>query len=76
MYAAHLLWAIATPLMLHNWIAGFSMLAVMLPHYLIRMGPEEQMMLEQFGEDYARYMKTTGRLVPPLTRSRKDERPV
>ncbi|MCG8306864.1 MAG: isoprenylcysteine carboxylmethyltransferase family protein [Cytophagales bacterium] len=64
MYAAHLLWAIAQMLMLHNWIAGFSFIAVMIPHYLIRVGKEEQMMIDRFGEEYRAYMKTTGRVVP------------
>jgi protein-S-isoprenylcysteine O-methyltransferase Ste14 len=66
MYAAHLLWAIAQILMLHNWIAGFSLLAVTLPQYLLRFSSEEQMMLEQFGDAYKDYMKRTGRILPRL----------
>lgn len=64
MYAAHLLWAVAQILILHNWIAGFSFIAVMVPHYLLRVEKEEQMMIDQFGEEYREYMKTTGRILP------------
>ncbi len=64
MYAAHILWAVAQALMLHNWIAGYSFLVVMIPHYLLRVGREEAMMIEQFGSQYEEYMKRTGRIIP------------
>jgi protein-S-isoprenylcysteine O-methyltransferase Ste14 len=64
MYAAHILWGVATPLMLHNWIAGFSFLLLTTLQYLSRVGDEERMMLEQFGEQYGSYMRRTGRLLP------------
>lgn len=65
-YAAHLLWGLAQPFLLWNWIAGFSMIATMIPLYLARVGPEEQMMIDRFGDEYRKYMKSTGRLVPKL----------
>ena len=68
MYAAHLLWAVAQILMLHNWIAGYSFLVVALPQYLLRVNNEEQMMVEQFGEVYEAYMQRTGRIIPKLKR--------
>lgn len=64
MYAAHLLWAVAQALMLHNWIAGFSLLVVTIPQYLSRVNAEEEMLLEQFGEQYKDYMQRTGRIIP------------
>ena len=64
MYAAHLLWAIAQPLILTNWIAGFSFLLAQIPQYLLRIGEEESMLLDQFGEDYQEYMGRTGRFLP------------
>lgn len=64
MYAAHLLWAVAQVLMLHNWIAGYSFLVFVVPQYLLRVDDEEQMMLEQFGEAYRAYMQRTGRVIP------------
>ena len=65
-YGAHLLWAIAQPLILQNWIAGFSFLAVALPQYLLRVDDEEKMMQDKFGEEYQEYLEHTGRLFPKL----------
>ena len=66
MSAAHLLWAIAQPLLLHNWIAGLSYLAIALPKYLLRIDDEEEMMLKKFGQDYKDYLEQTGRVFPKL----------
>jgi protein-S-isoprenylcysteine O-methyltransferase Ste14 len=68
MYTAHLLWAIAQPLILANWIAGFSFLAVQIPQYLLRIKDEEQMMLDKFGAQYQEYMNRTGRFFPRVTK--------
>jgi protein-S-isoprenylcysteine O-methyltransferase Ste14 len=67
-YTAHWLWALAQPLLLHNWVAGFSALVAVAPLYFLRVRREEQMMLEHFGEQYRSYMARTGRLVPRLRR--------
>ena len=64
MYAAHLLWAIAQGLLLENWLAGWGFLVFFIPIYLIRAPKEEQLMLEQFDEQYRRYISRTGRLIP------------
>lgn len=66
MYAAHILWAIAQPLILSNWIAGFSFIIPQILQYLSRVGDEEKMMLEAFGEEYREYMETTGRIFPRI----------
>ena len=66
MYSAHLLWAIAQVLLLHNWIAGYSFLIIAVPLYLLRVKNEEKMMTKQFGEEYREYMKRTGRVIPRL----------
>jgi protein-S-isoprenylcysteine O-methyltransferase Ste14 len=66
MYAAHLLWAIAQPLILTNWIAGFSFLVAQIPQYLLRIAAEEKMMLDQFGEEYWTYIARTGRFLPKV----------
>ena len=66
MYTAHLLWAIAQGLLLQNWLAGWAFLVVSIPLYIIRMPKEEQLMLEQFDEQYRRYISRTGRLIPRL----------
>lgn len=66
MYAAHLLWAIAQIMILHNWIAGYSFLVVQIPFYWVRVKNEEKMMLEQFGAAYAVYMQKTDRFIPGI----------
>jgi len=66
MYSAHLIWAIAQIMILHNWIAGYSFLIVQIPFYLVRIKNEEAMMIEQFGGVYKAYMEKTGRLFPKL----------
>ena len=64
MYAAHILWSVAQIMMLPNWIAGFSFIIVMIPHYFLRVDKEENMMIEQFGEEYHQYKQKTGRVFP------------
>lgn len=64
MYAAHLLWATAQLLLLQNAIAGPAFLVASLPLYAARIPREEEMMLDQFSEEYRRYSERTGRVVP------------
>ncbi len=66
MYSAHLLWGIAQMLMLHNWIAGFAYLAIIIPRTLVFVLKEERIMFEKFGDEYRRYMEKTGGLFPRL----------
>ena len=66
MYAAHILWAVAQILIIPNWIAGFSFIVVMIPHYLLRVDKEEQIMIDQFGNDYKDYAEKTGRIFPRM----------
>ena len=65
-YAGLWLWAIAQPLLLQNWIAGFALLVLFTPLYFIRTPREEQMMLDHFGDEYGAYVKRTGRVLPRL----------
>ncbi len=64
MYAAIWLWGLGQALMLHNYIAGPSALALFAPLYFVRVPREEKMMLEYFGEQYAAYMAQTRRVLP------------
>lgn len=64
MYAAFFLWGFVQPLLLSNWIAGWSHLLSFSVLYFLRVGREERMMLDEFGEEYREYMKRTGRVVP------------
>ena len=64
MYASQWILAIAQPLLLHNWIAGFLNLLAFIPFYLLRVKAEEQLMLEQFGNQYRSYMQKVGAVFP------------
>jgi protein-S-isoprenylcysteine O-methyltransferase Ste14 len=65
-FAGFWLQAIAQALLLHNWIAGFAGLALILPIYIYRVRREEQNMLEHFGEEYRLYKDRTGQVIPLL----------
>jgi len=64
MYASQVLWSIAQIFLLQNWIVGFSSLAVFVPFYFLRVQAEEQLMLEQFGDQYRSYMQKVGAVFP------------
>jgi len=64
MYASQLLWVLAQPLLLQNWLAGPLDLVFFIPFYLLRVRTEEKMMADTFGEQYAEYVGKTGRLIP------------
>jgi len=66
MYAAHVLWGIAQTLLLPNLIAGPLALLLIFAVIGIRVPREEQAMLEEFGDAYRQYIKTTGRILPKL----------
>jgi protein-S-isoprenylcysteine O-methyltransferase Ste14 len=64
MYSAFFLWALAQILLLPNWIAGFSGIVGFGILYSFRVGREERLMLDAFGEEYRAYMRRTARIVP------------
>lgn len=64
MYSALMLYAVAHALVIPNWMAGPSNLVAFAVLFRLRVRPEERMMLEQFGHEYAAYMARTKRLVP------------
>ena len=66
MYTAIFLQACAQALLLSNWLAGPSCLFAFLLMLTFRIGAEERMMLEKFGEAYSDYMNRTNRLIPHL----------
>lgn len=67
MYSAHLLWGLAVFLIVPNWISGSMMLMFTSVFAMVRIPAEENMLLEEFGEDYRTYMKKTGRLLPKIS---------
>lgn len=66
MYSAFWLWAVSQPLLLANWVAGFSGIVGFGTLYLLRVGQEEQMMEQEFGQDYRDYCARTKRIIPHI----------
>jgi protein-S-isoprenylcysteine O-methyltransferase Ste14 len=62
-YTAMFIWVIGLSLFTANMI--FALLAVLTISFLIlRVPKEEKMMIEQFGDEYKKYMQNTGRFFP------------
>jgi protein-S-isoprenylcysteine O-methyltransferase Ste14 len=66
MYAGFWLLAMAQALLLPNWFAGFAGLVGFGVLFFGRVAREEQMMLENFGDDYRAYMARTCRVIPGI----------
>ncbi|MBV9386461.1 MAG: isoprenylcysteine carboxylmethyltransferase family protein [Chroococcidiopsidaceae cyanobacterium CP_BM_ER_R8_30] len=66
MYTSILLWCIAQALLLPNWVAGWAGIISFGIAYITRIGKEEQMLLDRFGDEYEAYKERTKRLVPYL----------
>jgi protein-S-isoprenylcysteine O-methyltransferase Ste14 len=66
MYSAFFLWALAQALLLPNWIAGFAGLVGFGLLFFFRVGHEERMMLDAFGNEYREYMARTARIIPGI----------
>jgi protein-S-isoprenylcysteine O-methyltransferase Ste14 len=64
MYAAFWLWAVAQALLLPNWVAGPAGVIGFGILFAFRIGREERMMIETFGEEYRAYMARTKRIIP------------
>lgn len=66
MYTAFWLWALAQALLLPNWIAGLSGLVGFGVLFFGRVGHEERMMLDAFGDAYRAYAARTKRIIPGI----------
>ena len=64
MYASFFLLGLAQMLLLSNWWAGISGLVGAGALFAFRVFREEQMMLENFGDEYRAYMAHTKRIIP------------
>jgi protein-S-isoprenylcysteine O-methyltransferase Ste14 len=64
MYLALFIYSAGQALALPNWLAGPSYGVAMVLLFAFRVGPEERMMLEEFGKDYEAYRTTTKRVIP------------
>lgn len=66
MYLALLLYALGQMLVLPNWVAGPPYFIALGLLFALRIGPEERMMIEEFGSDYVAYRGTTRRFIPRI----------
>jgi protein-S-isoprenylcysteine O-methyltransferase Ste14 len=64
MYLGLIAFGLGQALVLPNWIAGPSYLVAMVVITALRLGPEEGMLCEAFGDDYSAYAARTKRLIP------------
>lgn len=64
MYSAFWLMALAQALLLPNWVAGPAGLVGFGLLFALRIGPEERMMEDAFGEEYRAYRSRTWRVIP------------
>ena len=66
MYMALGLYSVGQALVVPNWVAGPSYLVAFGLLFVLRLGPEERMMREEFGADYDAYAARTSRIVPGI----------
>ena len=64
MYSSFLLIGLAQAFLLPNWVAGMSGLVGFAILFFMRINVEEQMMLDNFGEEYRVYSGNTKRIIP------------
>ncbi len=66
MYSALALYSVGQALVIPNWVAGLSNLVAFAVLIALRVGAEERMMAQQFGNEYAAYTARTKRLIPHI----------
>jgi protein-S-isoprenylcysteine O-methyltransferase Ste14 len=64
MYLALIVYSLGQALVIPNWLASPTYGVAMVLIFAFRVGPEERMMIEEFGKDYEAYRATTKRLIP------------
>ena len=67
LYTAMLGWAASLALVTANWVFA-ALAALSIVGVVARVPREEQMMIDEFGDEYRAYMQTTGRFSPRLAR--------
>lgn len=65
-YTAFLLILGSTLLISANWLIGLAWIGMTVLEVASRIGFEEKLMLEYFGEQYHEYMERTGKLLPKI----------
>jgi len=68
MYTQHWLWIILQGILLDNYFVEIFGIITFGFLYFTRINKEEELMIEEFGEEYKKYMENTGRLLPKLNR--------
>ncbi len=66
MYTAFFLYSIGQALVIPNWVVGPSYLVPFTILFACRVGSEQRMMVEQFGDEYTAYVTRSKRLVPGI----------
>ena len=66
MYLALVLYSMGHALVIPNWVAGPSNLVAFVILFALRVHAEEQMMGDEFGDEYSAYRARTKRLVPGI----------
>jgi protein-S-isoprenylcysteine O-methyltransferase Ste14 len=66
MYSALFIYSLGHILVIPNWVAGPSNVVVFAVLFALRVRPEERMMIDEFGVEYAAYSARTKRLVPGI----------
>ena len=66
MYTALFLLGVGFLLLTANWFVGLPLIVALPAIVAVRVGNEEAMMIEQFGDQYRAYMQRTGRFLPRL----------
>lgn len=66
MYLGFLLYGVGQALVVPNYVVGASYFATFGLLFALRVGREEQMMIDEFGPDYVAYMARTKRLFPGI----------
>ena len=56
---------------MRGYLAGWTVVVAFGAMYFVRVPIEEQMMLDQFGQQYQAYMEKSGRIVPKVRRSQE-----
>jgi len=72
MYTAFIILHVAAFLITANWFIGVTWTGGLIAILALRVKREEAMMLQRFGDEYNRYMRQTGRLLPSLRRPLRD----
>ena len=68
MYTQHWLWIILQGILLDNYFVEIFGILTFGFLYFTRINKEEELLIEEFGEEYKKYMENTGRLFPKLNR--------